>query len=93
MQNACNTSMQILFVLTMPLRKLSDQEKTVVAASRIFRDVCSRKPPYRTTKEFWEGLKLEIRARDSCLLFFLRQRKNEPTRCSVQNAIPSEGKR
>ena len=50
--NACDTFMQILFIVTMPLRKLSDLEKTVAAASGIFRDVCSEEPPYQTAEEF-----------------------------------------
>ena len=34
-----------------------------------------------------------MRARDCCLIFFLRLRKNERTRCNVQKAIAREGKR
>ena len=45
------------FTVTMPLRKVSDLEKTVAAASGVFRDVCSKEPPYHTAEELWEGLK------------------------------------
>ena len=41
----------------MPLRKEVDLEKTVAAASGVFRDVCSEEPPYHTAEELWEGLK------------------------------------
>ena len=33
------------------------------------------------------------RARDCCLFFFLRLRKNERTRCSIEKAIVAEGMR
>ena len=41
----------------MPLQKEVDLEKTVAAASGVFRDVCSEEPPYHTAEELWEGLK------------------------------------
>ena len=77
----------------MPLRKVSDLEKTVVAASGIFRNVCSEEPPYHMADEFWEGLKQGDEGARLLFTFFLRLRKNERTRCSVQKAIAPEGKR
>ena len=47
----------MFLTVTMPLRKVSDTEKTVAAASGIFRDVCSEEPPYHTAEQLWEGLK------------------------------------
>ena len=77
----------------MPLRKEVDLEKTVAAASGVFRDVCSEKPPYHTAEELWEGLKQGDKGARLLFVFFLRQRKNERTRCSVEKAIAAEGKR
>ena len=54
----------------MPLRKVSHLEKTVAAASGVFRDVCSEEPPYHPAEELWEGLKQGDRARDCCLFVF-----------------------
>ena len=70
----------ISFTVTMPLRKVSDLEKTVAAASAVFRDVCSEKPPYHTAEELWEGLKQGHEGARLLFLFFLRQRKNERKR-------------
>ena len=61
----------------MPLRKVSDLEKAVAAASGIFRDVCSVKPPYHTAEELWEGLKQRDEGARLLFTFFLRLRKNE----------------
>ena len=77
----------------MPSRKESDLEKTVAAASGVLRDVCSEEPPYHTAEELWEGLKQGVQGARLLLLFFLRLRKNELTRCSVERAIAAEGKR
>ena len=77
----------------MPLRKVSDLEKTVTAAAGVFRDVCSEEPPYHTAKELWEGLKHGDEGARLLFVFFLRLRKNERTRCSVEKAIAAEGKR
>ena len=77
----------------MPLRKEVDLEKTVAAASGVFRDVCSEKPPYNTAEELWEGLKQGDEGARLLFVFFLRLRKNERTRCSVEKAIAAEGKR
>ena len=77
----------------MPLRNMSDLEKTVAAASGIFRDVCSEEPPYPTAKELWEGLKQGDDTAQLPFTFFLRLRKNERTRCNVQKAIASDRKR
>ena len=41
----------------MPLQKEVDLEKTVAAASGVFRDVCSEEPLYHTADKLWEGLK------------------------------------
>ena len=41
--------------VTMPLRKVSDLEKTVAAASGVFRDVCSQERPHHTAEKLWEG--------------------------------------
>ena len=54
----------------MPLRKVSDLEKTVAAASRLFRDVCSEEPPYHTAEELWEGLKHGDQSARLLLCFF-----------------------
>ena len=69
----------------MPLRKEVDLEKTVAAASGVFSDVCS--------EELWEGLKQGDGGARLLFVFFLRLRKNEQTRCSVEKAIAAEGKR
>ena len=52
-----DTVTQLFFTAIMPLRKEVDLEKTVAAASGVFRDVCSEEPPYHTAEELWEGLK------------------------------------
>ena len=70
----------------MPLRKVYPK-KTVAAASGVFRDVCSEEPPYHTAEELWdEGARL-------LFVLFLRVRKNERRRCSVEKAVAAEGKR
>ena len=86
-------SYAIFFTVTMPLREVSDLEKTVAAASGVFRDVCSEEPPYHTAEELWEGLKQGDEGAQLLFVFFLRVRKNERTRCSVEKAIVAEGKR
>ena len=77
----------------MPLQKEVDLEKAVAAASRVFRDVCSEEPPYHTAEELWEALKQGDEGARLLFVFFLRLRKNERTRCSVEKAIAAEGKR
>ena len=76
----------------MPLRKEVDLERTVAAASRVFRDVCSEEPPYHTAEELWEGLQQGDEGARLLFQFFLRLRKNERTRCSVEKTIAAEGK-
>ena len=76
-----------------PLRKESDLQKTVAAASGVFRDVCSEEPPYHTADELWEGLKQGDEGARLLFVFFLRLRKNERMRCGVEKAIAAEGKR
>ena len=77
----------------MPLRKLSDLQKTVAASSGVFRDVCSEELPYHTAEELCEGLKHWNEGARFLLVFFLLLHKNEGTRCSVEKAIAAEGKR
>ena len=77
----------------MPLRKTSNLEKTVAAASGVFRDVCSEEPPYHTAEELWEALKQGDEGARLLLVFFLLLCKNEWTHCSVEKAIAVEGKR
>ena len=77
----------------MPLRKESDLEKTVAAASGVFRDVCSEEPPYHTAEELWKGLKQADEGARLLFVFFLCLRKKERTRCSAEKAIAAEGKR
>ena len=77
----------------MPLRKVSDLEKTVAGASGVFRDVCSEEPPYHTAEELWEGLKHGDEGTRLLFFFLLRRRKNERRRCSVEKPIAAEGKR
>ena len=77
----------------MPLRQEVDHEKTVAAASGLFRDVCSEEQPYQTAEELWGGLKQGEEGARLVFVFFLRLRKNERTRCSVEKAIAAEGKR
>ena len=79
--------------VTIPLRKASNLEKTVAAASGVFRDVYSEEPPYHTAEKLWEGLKQGDEGARLLFVFFLRLRKNERTRCSVEEAIAAEGKR
>ena len=64
-----------LCTVTMPLRKASDLEKTVAAASAVFRDVCSEEPPYHTAEELWEGLKQGDEGARLLLVVFVRLRK------------------
>ena len=54
----------------MPLRKEVDLEKTVAAASGVFRDVCSEEPPYHTAQKLWEGLKQEDEGARLLFVFF-----------------------
>ena len=68
----------------MPLRKVSDLEKTVVAESGVLRDVCSEEPPYHTAEKLWEGLKHGDGGARLLFVFFLRLRKTGRTRCSVE---------
>ena len=77
----------------MPLRRESDLEKTVAAASGVFRDVCSEEPPYHTAEELWEGPKQGDEGARLLFVFLLRLRKNERTHCSVEKADSAEGKR
>ena len=77
----------------MPVRKVSDLERIVAAASGVFRDVCSEEPRYHTAEELWEGLKQGDEGARLLFVFFLRLRKNERTGCSVEKAIAAEGKR
>ena len=76
----------------MPLGKEVDLEKTVAAASGIFRNVCSEEPSYHAAEELWEALKQGEEGARMLFVFFLRLRKNERTRCSVVKAIAAEGK-
>ena len=55
----------------MPLRKEVDLEKTVAAASGVFRDVCSEEPPYHTAEELSEGLKQGGEGARLLFVFFL----------------------
>ena len=64
----------------------------MAAACRVFRDVCSEEPPYHTAEELWEGLKQRDEGARLLFVFFLRLRKNERTRCSVEKAIAAESK-
>ena len=77
----------------MPLRKEVDLEKTVAAASGVFRDVCSEEPPYDTAEELWGGLKQGDEGARLLFVFFLRLCKNDRTRCSVKKAIAAEVKK
>ena len=77
----------------MPLRKEVALEKTVAAASGVFRDACSEEPPYHTAEELWEGLKQGDEGAGLLFVFFLRLRKNERTRCSVVKVIAAKAKR
>ena len=52
----------------MPLRKEVDLQKTVAAASGVFRDVCSEEPPYHMAEELWQGLK---QGEEGARLFFV----------------------
>ena len=65
----------------------------MAAASGVFRDICSEEPPYHTAKELWERLKQEDEGARLFFVFYLRLRKNEWMRCSVEKAIAAEGKR
>ena len=60
--------------------------KTVAAASGVFRDFCSEEQPYHTAEELSEGLKQGDEGARLFFVFFLRLRKNERTRCSVEKA-------
>ena len=88
-----DTGTQLFLTATMPVRKEVDLEKTVAAASGVFRDVCSEELLYHTAEELWEGLKQGDEGARLLFVFFLRLRKNERTRYSVEKAIAAEGKR
>ena len=77
----------------MPLRKEVDLKKTVAAASGVFCHICSEEPPHHRAEELWEGLKQGDEGARLLFVFFLRLRKKERTRCSVEKAIAAEGKR
>ena len=44
-------------------------------------------------EELWEGLKQDDEGARLMFVFFLRLRKNDLTRCSVEKAIAAEGNR
>ena len=67
----------------MAMQREVDLEKTVAAASGVFRYVCSEEPLYHTAEEFREGLKQGDEGARLPVVFFLRLRKSERTRCSV----------
>ena len=67
----------------MPLRKELDLEKTVAAASGVFRDVCSEETPYNKAEESWEGLKQGEEGARLLFVFFLRLRKNQRMRVTA----------
>ena len=77
----------------MPVRKEVDLEKTLAAASGVFRDVCSEEPPYHMAEELWERLKQGDQGARLLFVFFLCLRRDDRTRCSVGKAIAAEGKR
>ena len=77
----------------MPLQKGVDLDKTVAAASGVFREVCSEEPPYHTAEELCEWLKQGDEGAGLLFVFFLCLPKNERTHCSVERAIAAEGKR
>ena len=77
----------------MPLQNESDLEKTVAAASGVFCDVYSGEPLYNTAEELWEGQKQGDKGAQLLFVFFVRLRKNERMRCSVEKAIAAECKR
>ena len=77
--------------VTKRLRIVLDLGKTVAAASGV--DVCSEEPPYHAAEELWEELKHGDEGARWLFVFFLRLRKIERTRCSVEKAIAAEGKR
>ena len=74
--------------VTMPLRKVSDLEKTVAAASGVFRDVCCKEPPYHTAEELWEGLKHGDEGVRLLFVFFLCLRKNLRRPKQVHTLVP-----
>ena len=56
----------------------------MAAASGILCDVCLEEPPYHAAEDLWEGLKQGDEGARLLFVFFLRLRKNERTRCSVE---------
>ena len=82
---------RLLFVLFLRLRK--NERTPCTSASGVFCDVCSEEPPYHTAEELWEALKQGDEGARLLFVFFLRLRKNEQMRCSVEKAIAAEGKR
>ena len=76
----------------MPLRKEVDLEKTVAAASEVFRDVCSEEPPYHTAEELWEGLNQGDEGARLLFVFFLRLRKNEQTVAALKRRLRQKGR-
>ena len=76
----------------MPVQKESDLEKTVAAASGVFRDVCSEEPPYNMAEQLWVGLKQADEGARLLFVLILRLRQNVQTRGSVGKAIAAKGK-
>ena len=72
---------------------MSDLEKTLAAASGVFRDVCSEELPHHTAEQLWEGLKHGNKGARLLFVCFPRLRKNERTCCTVEKVIAAEGKR
>ena len=59
----------------------------MAAASGVFLNVCSEKPPCHAAQELWEGLKQGDEGARLLFVFFLRLPKKERTGCSVEKAI------
>ena len=76
-----------------PVQSVGPRENNGSEASGVFRDICSEKPPYDTADELWEGVKQGGEGAQLLFVFFVHLRRNERTRCSVEKAIASDGKR
>ena len=76
----------------MPLRKEVDLEKTVAAASGVFRDVCSEEPPYHTAEELLEGLKQGDEGARLLFVFFCVCAKMNGRVAALKRRLRQKGK-
>ena len=92
LHNAGDTFTQNLCTVTLPLRKVLDLEETRAAASGMFRNACSKEPPYHTAEEVWEELKQGDEGGRLLFTLLVRLHNNKSRLCGVQKAVESKGR-